>query len=206
MAKRTRIGVLALQGDFAAHGRAISDAGGEPVEVRRPSDLETIRGLIIPGGESTTLWRLIREYGFDHAIRDFHDGGKHLFGTCAGLILLARGVTNPAQEFLGLLDVDVMRNAYGRQVDSFIDEGEVHVNGGDPVLSEMVFIRAPRLIRIGPEVEVIGNLKGEPTLVRQGAIWGGTFHPELSQSRVIHSRFVKESGGLSGTDGVESTA
>ncbi len=190
-----RIGVLALQGDFAAHARAIRSAGGEPVEVRRPGQLAQARGLIIPGGESTTLLRLSREYGFNDAIVDFHRNGGHVYGTCAGLILLAHEVLDPPQPSLGLLDVAVRRNAYGRQVDSFVDTGMLRVNGGAPVPTEMVFIRAPRIVRVGAGVQVIGDLKGEPTLVRQGTIWGGTFHPELSSSLEIHRRFVEAAAG-----------
>ncbi len=190
---RTRIGILALQGDFAAHCRAVAEVGGEPVEIRRPEQLDGVRGLIIPGGESTTLVRLMGEYGLDRALRRFHESGRPIYGTCAGLIILAREVTNPPQDSLGLLDVTVMRNAYGRQVDSFVDVGLLRVNGGEPVESEMIFIRAPRITRVGPTVETIGELKGEPTLVRQGTVWGGTFHPELSMPLKIHSRFVQES-------------
>jgi len=197
MTKATiRIGVLALQGDFAAHARAIEEVGGDPIEVRRPAELRRVRGLIMPGGESTTLLRLIREYGFDEAIPDFHASGRLLYGTCAGLIILAREVLDPAQESLGLLDVVVRRNAYGRQVDSFIDIGTIRVNGGAPTSSEMVFIRAPRIVRVGDGVDVIGDLNGEPTLVRQGTIWGGTFHPELSKPLTVHKRFVDLAAGV----------
>lgn len=188
---RTRIGILALQGDFAAHGRAVEAAGGTPVEIRRPTELAEVRGLIIPGGESTTLIRLLREYGFDSAIRDFHRTGAPIYGTCAGLIILAKEVENPHQESLGLLDVTVRRNAYGRQIESFVDVGRIRLNGNGSTESEMVFIRAPRITRIGEGVDVIGDLKGEPTLVRHGTIWGGTFHPELSEPFEIHRWFVE---------------
>ncbi len=194
MSGTIRIGILALQGDFAAHARAIGEVGGEPIEVRRPPELGRVSGLIVPGGESTTLLRLMREYGFNEAIPEFHASGRPLYGTCAGLILLAREVLDPAQESLGLLDVVVRRNAYGRQVDSFIDTGTIRLNGGAPAPLEMVFIRAPRIVRIGKDVEVVGDLKGEPTLVRQGTIWGGTFHPELSRPLAVHRRFVDLAG------------
>lgn len=198
MGEKTRVGVLALQGDFAAHARALVEVGGEPVEIRRPHQLADVQGLIIPGGESTTLLRLMREYSLDQAVRDFHASGRILYGTCAGLIILAREVTNPSQESLGLLDVGVMRNAYGRQVDSFVDIGILRVNGGEPVETEMVFIRAPRIVRVGDGVEVIGERKGEPTLVRQGTIWGGTYHPELSTPLKVHRRFLEEAAAIAG--------
>ncbi|MFB3906997.1 MAG: pyridoxal 5'-phosphate synthase glutaminase subunit PdxT [Candidatus Eisenbacteria bacterium] len=186
------IGVLALQGDFAAHLRAIDQAGGAPIEVRRPEQLDAARGLILPGGESTTFLRLMEEYGFVEAIERFHRRGRPIWGTCAGLILLAREVLDPPQPSLGLLDVTVRRNAYGRQVDSFIAGGRVRWNGGPPEPLEMVFIRAPRIVRVGEGVEVLGEHAGEPALVRQGTIWGGSFHPELSDPPVVHRRFVEE--------------
>lgn len=188
----TRVGILALQGDFEAHMRAIREVGGDPVEIRRTEQLGDVGGLILPGGESTTLVRLMDEYGFDEAIHAFHESGGALYGTCAGLILLAREALGPPQRSLGLLDVTVRRNAYGRQVDSFVETGSLRWNGGPPQPAEMVFIRAPRIERIGERVEVIGELNGEPTLVRQGRIWGGTFHPELSSPLEIHRRFLEE--------------
>jgi 5'-phosphate synthase pdxT subunit len=188
-----RIGVLALQGDFAAHLTAIQQAGGASIEVRRPEHLSDVGGLILPGGESTTLLRLIDAYGFTDAIRDFRDRGKHVLGTCAGLILLAAEVIIPAQPSLGLLDVTVRRNAYGRQIDSFIETGSVRWNGGPPEAAEMVFIRAPRIVRLGAGVEVLAELHGEPTLVRQANVWGGTYHPELSHDSSVHRRFIAAS-------------
>jgi len=195
MGERVRIGALALQGDFAAHARAIEAVGGRAVEVRRTEELEGLRGLILPGGESTTLLLLMREYGFDRALPAFLDRGGWVYGTCMGLILLAKEVIDPVQASLGLIDVTVRRNAYGRQVDSFVDTGSLRLNGGPPEPVEMVFIRAPRITRVGEEVEVIGELRGEPTLVRQGRVWGGTFHPELSQPPRIHQRFVEAAAG-----------
>ena len=185
------IGVLALQGDFDAHARAVRAVGGEPVEIRTPGQLAAVRGLILPGGESTTLLRLVETYGFREAICDFPNGGGLLCGTCAGLILLAREVTEPSQQSLGLLDVSVRRNAYGRQVDSFVETGMLRWNGLAPEPAEMIFIRAPRITRIGPEVEVVGELNGEATFVRQDRVWGVTFHPELSEPSLIHRRFVE---------------
>lgn len=186
-----RIGVLALQGDFAAHRSAIERAGGVAVDVRRPEELGGIDALILPGGESTTLLRLIDAYGFEGPLRTFRDAGKPLFGTCAGLILLAREVTGPAQPSLGLLDVNVERNAYGRQIDSFVDTGSLRWNGGPAEPAEMVFIRAPRILQVGEGVQVVADLRGEPTLVRQANVWGGTYHPELSPGSSVHEHFIR---------------
>jgi 5'-phosphate synthase pdxT subunit len=188
------IGVLALQGDFAAHARALREVGAEAIEVRRPEDLARVSGLVLPGGESTTLLHLFRESGFDRALIDFHAGGGALLGTCAGLILLAREVIEPDQPSLGLLDIVVRRNAYGRQTESFIDTGTLRWNGGAPEPVEMVFIRAPRIVRVGPKVDVVGEHRGDPTFVREGRVWGGTFHPELSTNRDLHKRFALAAG------------
>jgi pyridoxal 5'-phosphate synthase pdxT subunit len=192
VSRTNRIGVLALQGDFEAHVLAITAVGGQAVEIRRIEQLRTIDGLILPGGESTVLLRLMGEYGFDQALPAYHETGGFLYGTCAGLILLAREVIGPPQRSLGLLNVTVRRNAYGRQVDSFVDTGSLRWNGGDPEPAEMVFIRAPRIEKLGEGVETIGELLGVPTLVRHGRIWGGTFHPELSKPFEIHRRFIAE--------------
>ncbi|MBD3160677.1 MAG: pyridoxal 5'-phosphate synthase glutaminase subunit PdxT [Candidatus Eisenbacteria bacterium] len=192
---RPRIGVLALQGDFAAHARALRSCDAEPVEVRTPEPLADVAALILPGGESTTLLRLLRLTSLDRAIPAFHRSGGFLFGTCAGLILLAREVRDPDQESLGLLDVGVQRNAYGRQVESFVGSGTFSRNGGSPAAQEMVFIRAPRILRVGEGVETIGFLGDEPTLVRAGRIWGATFHPELAEPFEIHRRFLAEVAG-----------
>ncbi|MBM3321369.1 MAG: pyridoxal 5'-phosphate synthase glutaminase subunit PdxT, partial [Candidatus Eisenbacteria bacterium] len=169
------IGLLALQGAFHAHGEVLARLGAEIREVRLPRELNGAEGLVLPGGESTTLLRLIEEYGFDKTIPLFASEGKPILATCMGLILLAREVTNPAQRSLGLLDVAVERNAYGRQVDSFEAEGEVL---GRPF--PMVFIRAPRILDVGKNVEVLGTLRGEPVLVRQRNILAAAFHPELT--------------------------
>ncbi len=191
MDRSGRIGILALQGDFAAHARAVRSAGGEPIEIRDRGQLPGLSGLILPGGESTALLRLVREYRFDRAIRDYVDAGGHLLGTCAGLILIAREVLHPVQPSLGFLDVSVRRNAFGRQVDSFVDRGDLSINGGPAERVEMVFIRAPRIERLGEGVEVIGRWGEEATLVRNGPIWGATFHPELSDPPTIHRRFLE---------------
>lgn len=183
-----RIGVLAIQGDFAAHARAIGRIGANSIEVRRANDVASLDGLIIPGGETTTMLKFIEEEGLAALIVDFARAGKPIFGTCAGAILLAREVYNPAQASLGLIDIAVERNGYGRQVDSFIADVETTIEGGT---LEAVFIRAPRIRRIGPEVEVIARLKDEPVLVRGGNVLAATFHPELTEDLRAHLLFVE---------------
>ena len=175
-------GVLALQGDFAAHRRALRELDVPVREVRRVGELPGLAGLVIPGGESTTLLNLMREEPWFEAVRRFHDEGGVLLGTCAGAILLAREV-RPRQESLGLLDAVVERNAYGRQVDSFEARVEAPALGGTV---DGVFIRAPRFRAVGPEVEVLARYEGEPVLVRQGRVLAATFHPELTGSRTLH--------------------
>jgi 5'-phosphate synthase pdxT subunit len=183
-----KIGVLALQGDFSLHARAIARCGAEAVEVRKPEQLAELDGLIIPGGESTTLLKLMDAWGFVPALEAFHRGGKPIFGTCAGLILLARGVEGPRQFSLGLIDVDVERNAYGRQRESFEAHGAATLRGRDAVL-EMVFIRAPRIRRTGPGVETLARHAGEPVMAREGTILVATFHPELTDDPTVHAYF-----------------
>jgi pyridoxal 5'-phosphate synthase pdxT subunit len=184
-----KIGVLAIQGDFAAHTRMLERMDVESVEVRRSEDLEEIDGLIMPGGESTTMLKFVSEEGLAEPIRNLAHRGKPIFGTCAGAILLAREVTGPAQPSLGLIDITVERNAYGRQVDSFVGEAETDIEGG-PL--ESVFIRAPRIIRLGPRVETLARIGGEPVLVREGNILVATFHPELSNDQRVHRLFVDQ--------------
>jgi 5'-phosphate synthase pdxT subunit len=181
-----KIGVLAIQGDYQAHARALARLGVETVEVRRAAELAGVDGLIIPGGESTTIWKLLAEEGLKDAIKGFAREGRPVFGTCAGAILLAREVINPEQESLGLIDIKVERNAFGRQVDSFIGEVASSLPGG---ALEAVFIRAPRIRRVGPEVEVLARLKGEPALVCERRILVATFHPELSKDSPVHAMF-----------------
>jgi pyridoxal 5'-phosphate synthase pdxT subunit len=188
--RRRRIGVLALQGDFSAHARALERAGAEVAEVRSPAALRGLDGLVIPGGESTALLRLMRPERMDEAVTEFHGNGGALFGTCAGLIVLAAQVERPGQESLGLIDLAVERNAYGRQVDSFVGLGRVHLNGGADVPVEMVFIRAPRILRVAAGVEVLGWLGDEPVLARQDRILVSTFHPEMSAENRIHRYFL----------------
>ena len=183
-----RVGVLAIQGDFAAHARAIGRIGANAIEVRRANDLAAMDGVIIPGGETTTMLKFIEEEVLAAPICDFARSGKPIFGTCAGAILLAQEVYNPAQASLGLIDIAVERNAYGRQLDSFIAEVETTIEGG-PL--EAVFIRAPRIRRIGPAVKVIAGLKDEPVLVRDGNILAATFHPELTEDVRAHSLFLE---------------
>ena len=188
------IGVLALQGDFAAHCRMLERIGCRSLEVRKPSQLGELAGLIIPGGESTTLLKLFVPSDMESAIRQFHSAGKPIFGTCAGVILLATEVTRPAQHSLGLLDVTVERNSYGRQIDSFETRGTFRDNGHDadrPL--EMVFIRAPRIVRVGPAVRVLARHENEPVLVRADNILGATFHPEMTADSTVHELFVRMS-------------
>src|SRR5438309_6744339 len=183
-----RIGVLALQGDFARHAAALGRCGVEAVEVRRPEELSEVDGLIIPGGESTTLLKLMDEWAFVPALEKFHAASRPIFGTCAGLILLAREVESPRQFSLGLIDVGVERNAYGRQRESFEASGVATLDAG-PVQLEMVFIRAPRIRRVGPSVQVLAEYAGEPVLARQGRVLVATFHPELTESTTVHRYF-----------------
>ena len=181
-----RIGVLAIQGDYDAHAVALRDVGAEPVLIRKPEELAAIDGLIIPGGESTTFLKFLERDGFLASLRDFVRS-KPTFGTCAGCILLATEVTHPPQTSLGVLDATVERNAYGRQIDSSIQTSDTKLPGG-PL--EMVYIRAPRIMKTGPDVEVLAERDGFPVLVEQGNIMAATFHPELSQDRRVHQRFV----------------
>jgi 5'-phosphate synthase pdxT subunit len=177
------VAVLALQGDFEAHRRALSDVGVESLEAKRPGDLAAAAGLIIPGGESSTLWKFFEAEPWEEAFRAFAQTGRPILGTCAGAIVLAREVSNPPQKGLALVDMAVERNAYGRQVDSFI--GEVVCEAlGEPLPA--VFIRAPRIRRVGPGVEVLALHGGEPVLVRQGNVVAATFHPELTADRRLH--------------------
>ncbi len=180
------IGVLAIQGNYASHAQALAEAGATPTEVRKPSQLTSLAGLVMPGGESTTMLKFLEKHGFFAALQEFC-ASQPVFGTCAGAILLAREVLNPAQRSLGVLDATVERNAYGRQIDSAIITAQTALEGG-PL--EMVFIRAPRIVSVGPGVEVLAERDGLPTLVRQGRILAATFHPELSADRRVHRLFV----------------
>jgi len=181
------IGVLALQGDYGAHSIALHRAGARAVLVRKPSDLMGLDGLVIPGGESTTMLKFLERDGFIDALRDFVTNTP-CFATCAGCILLAREVLNPAQRSLGLLDITVERNAYGRQIDSAILAYETELPGG---LLEMVFIRAPRITRVGADVEVLARRDDFATLVRQGQLLAATFHPELTGDVRVQQLFLE---------------
>lgn len=191
MAKaRKRVGVLALQGDFEAHERAVERAGADAIPVRTAAELDTVDGLVIPGGESTTMVKLLRETGLWEPLRTFGDQ-KPIFGTCAGAILLAREVSRPEQESLNLVDIGVERNAYGRQLNSRIvpltPEPDSALDGGDV---EAVFIRAPIIRRLGPEVKVLARYQGDPVLVESGRHLIATFHPELTADARVHRRFI----------------
>lgn len=180
---RPRIGVLALQGDFDAHRKRLEELGAEVVLVKKPEQLDDIDGLVIPGGESSTFLKLLGEAGFEK-LKSFVSA-KPTFGTCAGAILLANEIENPDQSGLGAIDVSVRRNAYGRQIDSSIREGMFR---GEP--TEMVFIRAPKISRLGPNVEVLATEGNDPVLVRQGKVMAATFHPELSHDPTVHQAFL----------------
>ena len=177
------IGVLALQGDFDAHRRRLEQLGAEVVLVKKPEQLDEVDGLVIPGGESGTFLNLLGPVGFEK-LKEFVRV-KPTFGTCAGAILLATEVENPKQEGLGALDIRIRRNAYGRQIDSSIREGRFL---SEPI--EMVFIRAPKIERVGEGVEVIATEGKDPVLVRKGKTLAATFHPELSDDRRIHQYFL----------------
>jgi len=185
-------GVLALQGDFAAHAAAFCDLGVVVREVRRVAELEGLAGIVIPGGESTTLLNLMRDEPWFDALRRLHASGAVVAGTCAGAILLSSDV-RPRQPSLGLLDAVIERNAWGRQVDSF----EARVSTTAELGGEMdaVFIRAPRFRALFPDVEVLARYAGEPVLVRQGQVVAATFHPELTRSRAVHRYLARIASG-----------
>jgi 5'-phosphate synthase pdxT subunit len=182
------IGVLALQGDFDAHRRRLEELGAEVVLVKKPAQLDEIDGLVIPGGESGTFLKLLGEEGFEK-LKEFVRS-KPTFGTCAGAILLASEVENPKQAGLGAIDIAIRRNAYGRQLDSSIREGRFIPDklGNSPL--EMVFIRAPKIERVGPNVEVLATEGKDPVAVRQGRVMAATFHPELSDDTRVHQTFL----------------
>lgn len=186
----THIGVLALQGDFARHLEAFKRLGVTATEVREPKDLNGLSGLVLPGGESTAMLKLMEGTGMEDAIRSFHEKGGALFGTCAGLILIADRVTDPEQRSLQLLDVDVERNAYGRQADSFEADLETRIGKDQPFRG--VFIRAPRVTRQGPDVLVLARANGDPVLLREGNVLAATFHPEMTDDLRVHRYFVQE--------------
>lgn len=180
------IGVLALQGDYDAHRQTLNRLGVSSVLVRKPEELEGLDGLVIPGGESSTFLKFLEREGFLNKLRDFVSS-KPAFGTCAGAILLAKDVVNPSQESLGALDIAIERNAYGRQIDSSIMTAPTKLPG--PPL-EMVFIRAPRIERVGSGVQVLAEREGHPVLVKEKQILAATFHPELSDDLRVHELFL----------------
>jgi len=184
-----KIGVLAVQGDFAAHRRRLEELGAEVVEVRKPEQFDEIDGLIIPGGESTTFLKVLGEAGF-HKLQNFVQT-RPTFGTCAGAIMLAARIENPARQGLGALDLTVRRNAYGRQINSFIASGSAVEELGDGGPLEMVFIRAPKFENLGREVEVLARQDNDPVLVRQGQVMASTFHPELTDDTRVHRAFLR---------------
>jgi 5'-phosphate synthase pdxT subunit len=181
------IGVLALQGAFDVHAKRLAELGAKAVLVRRPEQLAALDGLVIPGGESTTFLKNLERAGF-YDVLDAFVHTRPVFGTCAGCILLAKDVANPPQRSFGVLDVSVERNAYGRQNDSVILNAETSLPGG-PL--EMVFIRAPRISRVGEAVETLATRNGDPTLVRQGRLLAATFHPELTADLRVHQLFLE---------------
>jgi 5'-phosphate synthase pdxT subunit len=183
-----RVGVLAVQGDYAAHRAALERAGAESFEVRTLADIEAAEGIVLPGGESTVMGSLLVRFGLLKALAEAIGGGMPAFGTCAGLILLAREVEGREQPGIRLLDVKVARNAYGRQIASFRAPVDASRIGSGQL--EAVFIRAPRITRVGPGVEVLIEHAADPVLVRQGRILGCAFHPELVPGAAIHEYFL----------------
>ena len=183
-----KIGILALQGDVAEHVRAIERVGAEPVLVKRPAQLAQVDALVLPVGESPTITKLLKTSGLDQPLRDRLAQGMPVFGTCAGLILLARETGDPQVPGLCALDVTVRRNAYGRQIDSFETTLSDHALGGAPL--EAVFIRAPGIEDVGPDVEVIASRDGQPVAVRQGNAIGAAFHPELTDDTRLYEALI----------------
>jgi len=188
-----RVGVLALQGDYAAHIAALREAGAEAFEIRGAIDLEKADSVIIPGGESTVMGSLLQRFGFLEALRERIEMGMPVFGTCAGLILLAKDVEGRSQPGLGSLDITIRRNAYGTQIDSFRTMVATTLPGVGEI--EGVFIRAPRIVRVGPKVEILATHDGSPVLVREGSMLGAAFHPELIPGALIHRWFLGLSSG-----------
>lgn len=182
------VGILAVQGDYEAHGRVLARLGVEHRLVRHATELKGLDGLILPGGESSTMLNFLEQEGLCEAVVKFAKEGGAIFGTCAGAILLAREVKNPAQASLGLADLTVVRNAYGRQLSSHVTQVPTKLNNA-PL--EMVFIRAPVIERVGSGVEVLAEYQGHPVLVREGRVLAATFHPELTDDASVHQAFLK---------------
>lgn len=201
--KSVRIGVVAMQGDYAAHIHAVESVGAEAFEVRTPEQVAEADALILPGGESTTIGRLLARFGVDEAIREAHEQGKPVYGTCAGMILLSKrivqGEKRGGQPTLGLMDIAVARNAFGRQVDSFeADIPAPEIVEGEPIRG--VFIRAPFVAEAGPDVETLATFDDRIVLVRQGNLLASAFHPELTGDMRLHRYFVRMAEEAAGTD------
>lgn len=190
---RPTIGVLAIQGDVPEHLRALEEAGAEARKVRTAAELAEVDALVIPGGESTTIGMLLERFGVMEPLRRRIAEGMPLLGTCAGLILMAKEIEGSDQPRIGCMDVAVLRNAYGRQVDSFEADLEAPVLGEEPL--HAVFIRAPQVTRVDPGVEVLADSEAGPVLVRQGRLLGATFHPELTPDRRVHRLLVEVAKG-----------
>jgi len=188
------IGIVAVQGDYEAHANVLERLGAEHRFVRTPQDMDGISGIILPGGESTTHIKVLTEEGLFDALKRFATDGGAFFGTCAGAILLAREVHGPAQESLGLLDISILRNGYGRQLASDVHMGATKLRS-EPL--EMVFIRAPIIEATGKGVEILAEDAGHPVLVQQGRILAATFHPELTDDTTVHKHFLKLANGKS---------
>lgn len=184
------VGILAVQGDFEMHSKMLGRIGAPWKLVKRTAELVDVGGLIMPGGESTTMLKFLNEEGMGPAVKEFARQGKPIFGTCAGAILLAKEVLNPPQDHLGLLDIVIERNAYGRQVDSAVRPVDCPGLTDHPV--EMFFIRAPIIRRVGEGVRVLGRSEGQPVLVEQDNILAATFHPELTREESIHRHFLNK--------------
>ena len=187
-----KIGIVAIQGDYEAHAKALDRMGVEHAYVRRPDDLAGVTGVILPGGESTTHLKVMTEEGLFDALKQFAAKDGAFFGTCAGAILLAREVHRPAQASLGLLDISILRNGYGRQLASDVHSGTSKL-AKEPL--EMVFIRAPIIESVGAGVDVLAEDAGHPVLVQQGRVLASTFHPELTQDTTVHEYFLKMATG-----------
>lgn len=188
MPRELKIGILAIQGDFAAHAAMLASLGAQTIEVRTVADLQDCDGLILPGGESTTQLQFLQEEGLFDSIKEWATAGKAIFGTCAGAILMARKVENPAQASLGVLDITVLRNGYGRQLASDVFFGKTTL---EPHPLEMIFIRAPIIEAIGPGVQVLAEYAGKPVLVQKENLLAATFHPELTSDSTVHRYFLE---------------
>lgn len=189
------VGILALQGDYEAHGRVLSEMDVSWQLVKMPRELETVDALIIPGGESTTLLKLMAPIAMRPALEQFHAQGRAIFGTCAGLILLARETRMPAQESLGFIDVVAERNAYGRQIDSFVGEGTPLVEDLKPGPLDMVFIRAPKIAELQDSVTPLATCRDDVVLARQNNVLVASFHPELTTDYRVHQYFLDMATG-----------